>query len=392
VVAGCSSILGIHEIEPPADASAPDAPAGADVAGGDSIASLDHAALDAVSDVTFDATTDAPPPSDSGASGDADAAGEAGPVEPPSCQGLAATCGASQNEDCCTSLTVPGGSFIQSTFDPYLDAGGTPSPATVSTFRLDKFKVTVGRFRNFIAATLAGWYPTLGSGKHVHLNDGGGIPGEPGWAAAFGVLPSTTAQWSDQLTGSGCAPWVPAGPIWTDTPQGNEDRPLNCVSWPEAYAFCIWDGGFLPTDAERTFAAAGGDEERYFPWSVPPDAATIDWTYASYDCTGDPQADGAANCYSIGDYTVVGTKPKGNGRWGHADLAGIIWDRTLDCFEPLDGSTCIDCTHDVLCNGGQRVERGGDFATTPDLLSTNVKRADDAVGHIWIGFRCARPP
>ena len=33
---------------------------------------------------------------------------------PPSCRGLAATCGPSGNDDCCTSLMVPGGTFYRS--------------------------------------------------------------------------------------------------------------------------------------------------------------------------------------------------------------------------------------------------------------------------------------
>lgn len=61
-----------------------------------------------------------------------------------------------------------------------------------------------------------------------------------------------------------------------------QNYPINCVNWYEAYAFCIWDGGFLPTVAEWNYAAVGGSEYRFFPWSVPPEAIAIDCTYASY--------------------------------------------------------------------------------------------------------------
>jgi formylglycine-generating enzyme len=44
---------------------------------------------------------------------------------------------------------------------------------------------------------------------------------------------------------------------WTDTVGSHENLPINCINWYEAYAFCIWDGGFLPSDAESEYAAAG---------------------------------------------------------------------------------------------------------------------------------------
>jgi hypothetical protein len=47
----------------------------------------------------------------------------------------------------------------------------------------------------------------------------------------------------------------------------------------------------------------------------------IDMTYASYGCGG--------NC-TINNIILVGTKPKGNGRWGHADLGGNLQEWTFD--------------------------------------------------------------
>jgi sulfatase modifying factor 1 len=93
----------------------------------------------------------------------------------PSCQpgGPGMTdCGPSRAECCCTSLEVTGGTFHMT----YMNLGNGPmaeaDPATVSGFRLDKYEVTVGRFRRFMAAWDGGWLPAADSGQHVHLTGG----------------------------------------------------------------------------------------------------------------------------------------------------------------------------------------------------------------------------
>ena len=54
----------------------------------------------------------------------------------------------------------------------------------------------------------------------------------------------------------------PGYQTWLDTPgtPTEEDYPINCIDWYEAFAFCIWDGGYLPTEAEWGYAAAGGQQ------------------------------------------------------------------------------------------------------------------------------------
>jgi formylglycine-generating enzyme required for sulfatase activity len=129
-----------------------------------------------------------------------------------------------------------------------------------------------------------------------------------------------------------------AGTTWTAAAGAYENLPVNDVTWYQAYAFCIWDGGFLPSEAEWNFAASGGSEQRVYPWSTPPDSTTVDCSYANYTVFTD--AGRQQPCVSTqplyrGFPNNVGSEsPKGDGKWGQADLARNVYEWTLDAYEP----------------------------------------------------------
>lgn len=322
---------------------------------------------------------------------------DAGTVVPASCQqpGEGVTdCGA-QRESCCTSLEVTGGSYYRTYTNDGSGPTGEADPATVSSFRLDKYDVTVGRFRRFVAAWNggAGWLPPAGSGKHAHLNcgqglgDGGGSGGyEPGWIASDdrNVAPTT-----HNLT-TGCA--NPTLATWTATVGPDENKPVNCVNWYEAYAFCIWDGGFLPSGAEWGYAAAGGSEQREYPWGSTDPGTTNE--YAIYDCDypSGPGSCGAPGMGTAANYAPVGTAALGAGRWGQLDLAGNVFQWNLDDSSVPDANPCTDCID--LAHTPDRVSRGGSFGVTASNLLSSFPGSPDraTVRHNAIGFRCARSP
>jgi formylglycine-generating enzyme required for sulfatase activity len=178
---------------------------------------------------------------------------------------------------------------------------------------------------------------------------------------------------------------------WTDTPSSNDNRPINCVTWYEAFAFCVWDGGRLPTEAEWNYAAAGGSEQRVYPWSVPAISTTISDTNASYwvDPTKQCYGDGISGC-AAADLIAVGTKPAGRGRWGHADLGGNVWEWARDTFSnPYDSASCSNCVD--LSKGTMKVLRGGSFyGTSSTLLASGRSQGVATTRYYTVGIRCAR--
>jgi formylglycine-generating enzyme required for sulfatase activity len=261
------------------------------------------------------------------------------------------------------------------------------APASVSGFRLDKYEITVGRFRDFVAATAAGWVPSAGAGKHAYLNDGQGLansggPGyEPGWNASdtSQQLATTTADWMSQLK---CEP---SFQTWTDAPGANEALPMNCIDWYDAYAFCIWDGGFLPSEAEWEYAAAGGSEQREYPWgSTDPGTANL---YAITNCN---YPLGSTGCTGLVNIAPVGTPTLGAGRWGQIDLAGSLSEWTLDWEAPYV-TPCKDCV--FLPNYSYRVLRGGNWSPGGADISPWTRDGDmPSSRNAFYGARCARPP
>ncbi|MGO9839375.1 MAG: formylglycine-generating enzyme family protein [Polyangiaceae bacterium] len=155
--------------------------------------------------------------------------------------------------------------------------------------------------------------------------------------------------------------------------------PINCVNWYEAYAFCIWDGGFLPSEAEWEYAAAGGSQQREYPWgSTDPGTAN---QYAIYD--------GYYTGNSIG-MAPVGTATLGAGFWGQMDMAGEVWEWNLDGFA-LYVDPCTDCVN--LTAASYRVDRGGDSdVAASGLRPPGREDAAPTTRDYGGGFRCARTP
>jgi len=274
------------------------------------------------------------------------------------CEGLAKTCGGTK--DCCTAADVPGGTFNRSN-DPGF-------PATISDFKLDVYEVTVGRFRAFVDAGQGTKKspPKAGAGAHPKIADSG-------WSDAFNENLA-----DDTATLKGLLVCREGFELWSDAPGANENKPMNCITWFDALAFCAWDGGRLPTEAEWNYAAAGGSEQREYPF-----AGAIDNTKASFNC--------GESC-SLSNVLAVGSKPAGDGKFGHADMAGNIWEWTLDYGNGGGGyrlTSCDDCAD--LKTAANRSFRGGGFPNEASYLTTGTRLDDVPTDRDYdVGVRCAR--
>lgn len=306
--------------------------------------------------------------------GDLDAGAAASPglgPDRPSCRATPTRCGLEQ-ASCCEAELVPFGMFQRGGDGPY--AAGL---AVVSSFYLDKFEVTAGRFRAFIDAYddwRAAGNPRQGAGA---------LPGasESGWQERWNnVLPGSGAALTEAVHGCTLAPYA----TLLASDEASERRPINCVSWFEAFAFCIWDGGRLPTELEWEYAAAGGDENRRYPWGESPPSAEL----AVYACGLTPP--GETNVCDPSELLEVGSTPLGAGRYQHADLAGSVAEWVLDGESVYPDAGCVNCAQYEVEH--MRVFRGGGWMDVSDeSLQTTDRNATDPAGRLpFVGVRCAR--
>jgi formylglycine-generating enzyme required for sulfatase activity len=256
---------------------------------------------------------------------------------------------------------------------------------TVSGFYLDKYEVTVGRFKKFVGAYdawRAAGHPSQDEGAHP------AIPGS-GWQKDWNPL---LAANQSGLAGLQCDPVYST---WNPPPPPDDQRPMNCVIWYEAFAFCVWDGGRLPTEAEREYAAAGGSENRLFPWGETLPGPNADLAvYGCYWASG-------GSCYYIGNIPQVGSRPAGNGRWGHADLAGSMAEWTVDFFDAAwysnaaaSGTDVANVTSSMASASSPRVIRDTAFSGPAVALRSAYRNGSNPSGSrsYGQGLRCARTP
>lgn len=297
-------------------------------------------------------------------------------VAAPSCRDLARC---QEGVSCCSTITLEAVLGFDVLYLRPSDGVDMPQlvKRSVRSFALDRFEVTARRFSEFFFRYDAeGRTPAPGSGSHPAYPDSG-------WQASWSDDPELMPE--DQ-TSLGKVIRQAGQDLGKDLTVDSGRQPVRGVNWYLAMAFCIWDGGRLPSEAEWYLAASAGQASVY-PWSsvaaIPPGPSLAEFST--------PER-------TLSEPARVGEHTDGKGIHGHEDLAGNLSEWMADRYEQDLEKDCLltpaqldelECVH--LSENGQRVARGGSFQQDASRLRNAARaglRADSSVTDL--GFRCAR--
>ncbi len=231
--------------------------------------------------------------------------------------------------------TIPAGGFTMGSLpgDPNAQNDEQPQHAVfLDAYQISKYEITNAQYRDFMAAggyaisaywTAAGWT----------------------WRTAYKI--TEPLNWYSGQNNSGTA---------------YPNYPVNGVSWYEAYAFCCWAGGRLPTEAQWEKAARGISAANYWPWGSASDTSNC-------NSTNNTPPDTFTNTSPVGFFSA------GQSFYGVYDMAGNVWEWCSDWYSNTYYSDSSAASNPAgPATGVQRVMRGGSFYSNFSYCRTATRR------------------
>ncbi|MBI4727614.1 SUMF1/EgtB/PvdO family nonheme iron enzyme [candidate division TA06 bacterium] len=248
-------------------------------------------------------------------------------------------------------ISIPAGNFKMGSLpgDPYAQTDELPQHTVyLDAFQISKYEITNGQYKVFL--------------------DAGGYSNSAYW---------TADGWNWRTTNSITEPyWWSTGNYNSGTAFPN--HPVMGVSWYEAYAFCNWAGGSLPTEAQWEKAARGTDSTNYWPWGSAWDASK---------CNSYENVSPDTFTYS----SPVGFFSAGQSPYGVYDMAGNVLEWVNDWYQSDYYSVSPASNPTGPTTGTYRVLRGGSFYVSDGncrVAYRTVYAPDNR--YLSIGFRLVR--
>ena len=227
-------------------------------------------------------------------------------------------------------VLIPAGEFLMGSNDE--DARDDEKPVHtvyLDEFYMDKYEVTVGKYKQFVRAT-----------GHRAL---------PSWVFEF----SPTDQ-----------------------------HPVIGVSWQDAMAYAQWAGNRLPTEAEWEKAARGGLVGKRYP-----SGDSIDTSKANYaDNVGRTKTVGSYTANGYGLYDMAGNVFE----WCLDAYSSDVYG-SLPQQNPVSGGSIVSIINNFANVNNSRVLRGGAWdGNAQNVRCARRISASPTVTDDVIGFRCVR--
>jgi formylglycine-generating enzyme required for sulfatase activity len=152
------------------------------------------------------------------------------------------------------------------------------------------------------------------------------------------------------------------------------DRPVDSISWHEAYDYCELRGASLPSEAQWEYAARGV-ESWIYPWGN--QFVSDNVVYAAT---------------SNNETAIVGSRPEGASWIGAMDMSGNVWEWVNSIYALYPYTT--EDGRERHSNFAFRVFRGGSVLIPQDIIVTlrSSFRIRSMPNQTYddIGFRCVR--